>query len=153
MNRPDDALKDLSNPAIGDQHDAPLWRALAYACQGKWAQARDSFKSVEATIATLPIELQRDSAQGARCAPRSRSAISPPPPTELNDLETIGLPRELQPAISVLIGRLSEGMGRNEDALAAYRTAADSWDRPAAAQGGCARSRCAMRSATLSATT
>ena len=54
---------------------------------------------------------------------------------ELNDLETIGLPRELQPAISVLVGRLSEGMGRNEEALAAYRTAADSWDRPAAAQG------------------
>ena len=26
-------------------------------------------------------------------------------------------------------------MGRNEDALSAYRTAADSWDRPAAAQG------------------
>jgi hypothetical protein len=26
-------------------------------------------------------------------------------------------------------------MGRNEDALAAYQTAADSWDRPAAAQG------------------
>ena len=26
-------------------------------------------------------------------------------------------------------------MGHNEDALAAYRTAADSWDRPAAAQG------------------
>ena len=28
-----------------------------------------------------------------------------------------------------------EGMCRNEDALTAYRTAADSWDRPAAAQG------------------
>ena len=24
MNRPDAALKDLSNPSIGDQHDAPL---------------------------------------------------------------------------------------------------------------------------------
>jgi len=37
--------------------------------------------------------------------------------------------------IAVLMGRLAEGMGRTEDALAAYRTAADSWDRPAAAQG------------------
>jgi hypothetical protein len=35
----------------------------------------------------------------------------------------------------VLIGRLAEGVGRTEDALAAYRTAADSWDRRAAAQG------------------
>jgi hypothetical protein len=134
LNRPDAALKDLSNPTIGDQHDAPLWRALAYACQGKWAQARDNFKSVEAAIATLPIELQRVALKD-----EMRAAIEvgdfAGAADQLNDLETIGLPRELQPAISVLIGRLSEGMGRSEDALAAYRTAADSWDRPAAAQG------------------
>jgi hypothetical protein len=134
MNRPDDALKDLAGPAIGEQHDAPLWRALAYACQGKWAQARDGFKSVEAAIATLPIELQRVALQN-----EMRAAIEvgdfAGAADQLNDLETIGLPRELQPAISVLIGRLSEGMGRSEDALSAYRTAADSWDRPAAAQG------------------
>jgi hypothetical protein len=35
MNRPDAALKDLSNPSIGDHHDAPLWRAMAFAGQGK----------------------------------------------------------------------------------------------------------------------
>ena len=134
MNRPDDALKDLAAPAIGDQHDAPLWRALAYACQGKWAQARESFKRVEATIATLPIELQRTALKD-----EMRAAIEvgdfATASDQLNDLQTIGLPRELQPAMSVLIGRLSEGMGRKEDALAAYQTAADSWDRPAAAQG------------------
>ena len=134
MNRPDDALKDLSAPTIGNQHDAPLWRALAYACQGKWAQARENFKSVEATIATLPIELQRTALKD-----EMRAAIEvgdfATAADQLNDLQTIGLPRELQPAMSVLIGRLSEGMGRKEDALAAYQTAADSWDRPAAAQG------------------
>jgi tetratricopeptide (TPR) repeat protein len=134
MNRPDDALKDLAKPAIGDQHDAPLWRALAYAGQGKWAQARDSFKSVEAAIATLPIELQRVALKD-----EMRAAIEVGDfggaGDELNDIETIGFPRELQPAISVLVGRLSEGLGRSEEALSAYRTAADSWDRPAAAQG------------------
>ncbi len=134
MNRPDAAMKDLANPAIGDQHDAPLWRALAYAGQGKWGLARDSFKRVEAAVATLPIELQRIALKS-----EMRAAIEvgdfAGAAEELNDLETIGLPRELQPAISVLVGRLSEGMGRNEDALTAYRTAADSWDRPAAAQG------------------
>ncbi len=134
MNRPDDAIKDLSNPAIGEQHDAPLWRALSFACQGKWGLARDSFKRVEAAIATLPIELQR-----AALKAEMRTAIEvgdfAGAADELNDLETIGLPRELQPSVSVLVGRLSEGMGRNEDALASYRTAADSWDRPAAAQG------------------
>jgi hypothetical protein len=34
----------------------------------------------------------------------------------------------------LLTGRLTEGLGRANEALAAYRTAADSWDRPAAAQ-------------------
>ena len=47
----------------------------------------------------------------------------------------IGVPRELEPTMAVLTGRLAEGLGRIEDALRAYRAAADSWDRPAAAQG------------------
>jgi tetratricopeptide (TPR) repeat protein len=134
MNRPDDALKDLSDPAIGDQHDAPLWRALAYARQGKWAQAREAFKTVEATIATLPIELQRVALKD-----EMRAAIEvgdfDGASTDLNDFETIGVPHDMEPVIAVLMGRLAEGMGRAEDALTAYRTAADSWDRPAAAQG------------------
>ena len=138
MGRPDDTLKDLSAPAIGDQHDAPLWRALAYACQGKWGLARDSFKRVEASIATLPIELQRDALKSAMRADIEVGDFAGAA-TELNDLETIGLPRELQPSISVLVGRLSEGMGRNEEALAAYRTAAESWDR--AGGGGRAAAR------------
>jgi tetratricopeptide (TPR) repeat protein len=134
MNRPDAALKDLADPGVGDQHDAPLWRALAYARQGKWGQARDGFKAVEATIATLPIELQR-----AALKDEMRSAIEvgdfDGASTDLNDFETIGVPHDMEPVIAVLMGRLAEGMGRSEDALAAYRTAADSWDRPAAAQG------------------
>jgi len=59
MDRPDDALHDLSDPAVGDQHDAPLWRVLAFSLQGQWALARQGFKSVEAAVATLPVELQR----------------------------------------------------------------------------------------------
>jgi tetratricopeptide (TPR) repeat protein len=134
MNRPDDALKDLADPSIGDQHDAPLWRALAYAKQGKWAQARDGFKSADAAVATLPVELQR-----VALKEEMRSAIEvgdfSTASSQLNDFQTIGVPHELEPAMAVLIGRLAEGMGRNEDALTAYQTAADSWDRRAAAQG------------------
>jgi hypothetical protein len=134
MNRPDDALKDLADPSIGDQHDAPLWRALAYAKQGKWGQARDGFKSADAAVATLPVELQR-----AALKEEMRSAIEvgdfSTASVQLNDFQTIGVSHELEPAMAVLIGRLAEGMGRNEDALAAYQTAADSWDRRAAAQG------------------
>jgi tetratricopeptide (TPR) repeat protein len=134
MNRPEDALKDLAEPGIGDQHDAPLWRALAYARQGKWAQARAGFKTAEAAVATLPIELQRVALKD-----EMRSALEvgdfDGASNDLNDFQTVGVPRSMEPMIAVLMGRLAEGMGHIEDALAAYRTAADSWDRPAAAQG------------------
>jgi tetratricopeptide (TPR) repeat protein len=134
MNRPEDALRDLAAPAIGDQHDGPLWRALAYARQGKWAQARAGFKTVEAAVATLPVELQRVALKD-----EMRAAIEVGDfggaATEMNDFDTIGVPHDMEPVIAILMGRLAEGMGRSEDALAAYRTAAESWDRPAAAQG------------------
>ncbi len=134
MNRPDDALKDLSDPAVGDQHDAPLWRALAYARQGKWEEARQGFESVESEVDTLPIELQRTALRE-----EVRSAIEvgdfSDASNQLNDFKTVGIPHDMEPAVAVLIGRLAEGLGRTEDALAAYQTAADSWDRRAAAQG------------------
>ena len=134
MNRPDDALKDLSEPGVGDQHDAPLWRALAYARQGRWVKARDTFKTMAAAMATLPVELQRVALKDDM-----RSAIEVGDfngaSDDLNDFQTIGIPHEMQPSLAVLMGRLAEGLGRKEDALTAYRTAADSWDRPAAAQG------------------
>jgi tetratricopeptide (TPR) repeat protein len=134
MNRPKAALKDLSGPAIGNQYDAPLWRAVAYAREGRWAEAREGFKSVEATMATLPMELQRLALKDAlRASIEVHDYASAT--AQMNDFETIGVPHELEPAIAVLSGRLAEGMGRTEDALTAYRAAADSWDRPAAAQG------------------
>jgi hypothetical protein len=134
MDRPAAALKDLANPSVGDQHDASLWRALAYARQGKWGESRESFKRIEAAIATLPIELQRFALKQEMRASIEVGDFAGAE-NELNDLQTIGIPRDMQPAMSVLIGRLDEGIGHPEDALAAYRAAADSWDRPAAAQG------------------
>jgi Tfp pilus assembly protein PilF len=134
MDRPDDALKDLSDPSVGDQHDAPLWRALAYARQGKWGQARDGFKRSDSSVATLPIDLQR-----VTLKEEMRSAIEvgdySSASSQLNDFKTIGVPHDLQPAMSVLMGRLAEGLGHPDDALTAYQAAADSWDRRAAAQG------------------
>jgi len=134
MNRPEAALKDLSDPAVGDQHDAPLWRALAYARQGKWQQARESFRKVEAAVATLPIELQRFALKEEMRASIEVGDFADAE-NDLNDLATIGIPHDMQPSMSVLVGRLDQGLGRNEDALTAYRAAADSWDRPSAAQG------------------
>jgi hypothetical protein len=133
MDRPEAALKDLADPFVGDQHEAPLWRALAYAREGKWGDAHKSFKRVDAAVATLPIDLQRFALKQAM-----RASIEVKDFAEavnvLNDLQTIGIPPEMQPDMSVLIGRLDEGLGRTGDALAAYREAAASQDRPAAAQ-------------------
>jgi tetratricopeptide (TPR) repeat protein len=134
MNRPEAALKDLANPAISNQYDAPLWRAVVHAHQGKWAEAREGFKSVESSIATLPMELQRRVLKDAlRSSIEVRDFATAT--TEFNEFEAVGVPHEMEPSIAVLSGRLAEGMNRTEDALASYRTAADSWDRPAAAQG------------------
>ena len=134
INRPDEALKDLSNPTIGSQLDTPIWRAVALSREGKWMEARSEFKNMEAAMGALPIEMQRVALREAL-----RSAI------EVHDFngaarmfdefETLGVPPELEASMAVLTGKLDEGLGRTEDALAAYRLAADSVDRRAAAQG------------------
>jgi len=134
LNRPDEALKELSDPLIGDQYDAPLWRAFAFARQGKWAEARQGFRNVEATIATLPIELQQLAMKEAlRAAIEIRDFAGAA--EQLHEFETIGMPRHMQPAVLVLTGRLAQGLGKNLDALKAFRAAAETDDRPAAAQG------------------
>jgi tetratricopeptide (TPR) repeat protein len=134
LNRPEAAVKDLANPLVGSQHDAPLWRAFALAKEGKWPEAREAFKGVGVGIATLPIELQRVSlVEAVRSFIEVRDFAGAA--NELNEFDTIGVPRELEPTIAVLTGRLAEGLGRTDDALAAYRAAADSADRPQAAQG------------------
>lgn len=134
MERPAEALKDLSDPTVGEQHDAGLWRALALAREGKWAEARNGFRRSAAAINMLPVKLQRVALNAEMRADIEVGDLSGAQ-NQLNDFETIGVPHDLEPAVAVLMGRLAEGLGRAEDALTAYRTAADSWDRGAAAQG------------------
>src|SRR6185437_7244192 len=59
MGRPERGLKDLASPVIGSNYDSQLWKALASARQGKWADAREKFKSSEFSVTSLPIDLQR----------------------------------------------------------------------------------------------
>lgn len=133
LDRPDVALKDLADPIIGDQHDAPLWRAFAYARQGKWAEARQGFKNVEASIATLPLELQRLALKEAlRATIEVRDFAGAD--KQMHEFETVGLPKQMEPAILVLTGRLAQGLGKNEDALKAFRAASETGDRPAASE-------------------
>jgi tetratricopeptide (TPR) repeat protein len=134
MGRPELGLKDLASPAVGNNYDSQLWKALASARLGKWADAREKFKNVEFAITALPIELQRiviSDAMRASLEVRDYSGAA----KRGSDLETIGLPPEQKFAIAVLRGRLAEALGHDKDALNEYKTAVESPDRPAAAEG------------------
>ncbi len=134
LERPEDALKELSNPNIGDQLDAPIWRAIANARLGKWPEAQAGFKNVDSAIAALPIELQRMALRSAlRTAIELRDFSGAD--RIVNELITIGIAPKSDPFVAVLVGRLKEALGRTSDALAYYRVAAASHDRRAAAQG------------------
>jgi tetratricopeptide (TPR) repeat protein len=131
--RPELGLKDLANPAIGNNYDSQLWKALGYARQGKWAEAREKFKNVEFAITSQPIELQRIvimDAMRASLEVRDYSGAA----KRGSDLDVIGIPPELKPAISVLRGRVAEALGREKDAQNQYRSAIESADRAAAAE-------------------
>ena len=110
MGRPELGLKDLANPAIGTNYDSQLWKALAYARQGKWAEAREKFKNVEFAITSLPIDLQRivmTDAMRASLEVKDYSGAA----KRASDLEVIGIPPETKPAIAVMRGRLAEALG------------------------------------------
>ena len=135
LERPEEALKTLSNPVVGDQLDAPIWRAIANARLGKWADAQAAFKNVDSAISALPVELQRMAQREAlRTAIEVRDFNGAD--RIVSDLATIGVTPKTDPSVAVLVGRLKEALGRGTDALANYAIAAASHDRRAAAQGG-----------------
>ena len=122
IGRPEQALKDLANPVIGANYDSQLWKALAYARQGKWAEAREKFKNVEFAITSLPIELQRiviSEAMRASLEVRDFSGAA----KRGSDLQVVGVPREMKAATAVLFGRLAEALGHDKDAQNEYKVA------------------------------
>jgi hypothetical protein len=134
LERPEDALKELLDPRIGDQFDAPIWRAVANAGLGKWPEAYAAFKNVAAAISALPAELQRIALTSELRADIEVHDFGGADHV-LNEIKTVGVPLAMAPAMDVLVGRLKEALGRNSDALTNYRAAANSHDRRAAAQG------------------
>lgn len=133
IGRPAQGLKDLANPVIGNSHDSQLWKALAYARQGKWADAREKFKNVEFAIASLPLDIQRIvtmDAMRASLEVKDYAGAS----KRRSELEVVGVPPETAPGFAVLRGRLAEALGHDKDALDDYKLAAASNDRQAAAE-------------------
>ncbi len=133
IGRPDKALKDLNNPTVGGNYDSQLWKALAFARQEKWADAREKFKNAEVAIPSLPTDLQRIvEADAMRAALEVKDF--PGASKRSSELDVIGVPPDMQPSIGVLRGWLAEGLGHDKDALDQYKLAMDSPDRPAAAE-------------------
>ena len=133
MGRSERGLKDLANPAIGTNYDSQLWKAMASARLGKWPDAREKFKTIEFAISSLPIDLQRIvlvDAMRASLEVRDYSSAA----KRASELEVVGSSAEWKPAISVLRGRLAEGLGHDKDALDEYRSAIESSDRAAATE-------------------
>jgi tetratricopeptide (TPR) repeat protein len=134
LERPQEALKDLANPIVGNQFDAPLWRAWADARMGRWADANEGFRGVDARIPRLPVELQRKVLEEM-----IRVAIAvgdvPGAVNAMHEFDILGVPQELEPTMSVYNGEVAERLGHTQDALQSYRFAAESPDRRAAALG------------------
>lgn len=129
--RPDIAVTDLANPVVTANIDSQLWKALAYAKQEKWADAREKFKNVDFAITALPLDLQRIViAEAFRAALEMKDYSGAA--ARSNDLDMVGVEPERTGSIALLRGRLAEALGREQDALAAFSAAEGSADRPAA---------------------
>jgi tetratricopeptide (TPR) repeat protein len=135
--RPELAMKDLNDPAIGSNFDTQLWKALVSARLGKWAEAREKFKNAEFGVMALPLDLQRilliDAMQSSLEVKDYSGATA-----RSNDLQTIGVSSSQASALAFLRGRLAEALGRDKDALSNYHDAATSDNRPVAAEAALA---------------
>jgi hypothetical protein len=130
---PEVALTDLASPVITANIDSQLWKALAYARQHKWADAREKFKNVDFAITALPLDLQRiviSEAFRASLEVRDYAGAA----VRSNDLDVVGLTPDQAGSVALLRGRLAEALGHDLDALAAFKAAEASTDRPAAVE-------------------
>lgn len=133
MGRPAQTLKDIANPVLGPGYDAELWKAIAYARQEKWVEARERFKNAEMTMASLPPDLQRAAlllALRAALEVKDYAGAS----GRGSELEVVGITPELKPTATLLSGWLDEALGRDKDALAKYSQVIASPDRQSAAE-------------------
>jgi tetratricopeptide (TPR) repeat protein len=134
MGRDDQAYKDLMNSLVGKQPDIQLWRGMVLSRLGRFAQARENLKNVETSATGMPLDLQRLAIKEAARADIEVGDFADAA-RRLNDFDGIGVPDDLKPSLALLSGRVAEGLGRINDALGAYRAAAASTDRLAAAYG------------------
>ncbi|WP_145911858.1 tetratricopeptide repeat protein [Blastochloris viridis] len=133
LGRNAEAMKDLAHPLLATSLDAAVLRGIVHTNEGRWREARENFAAAAGIVATLPIDMQRQAVAAA-----TRAAV------ELRDFEgaartysefeTVGIPRELEGEVAVLAGRIAEGKGQPDEAMAAYQRAQRQEDSPPAAE-------------------
>ena len=132
MGRPALALKDLADSAVANTPDLQMWRGLALAQQGQWADAREKFKNAGFAMTALPLDLQRALLMQAARASLEVKDFSGAA-SRMSELDLVGVPADVKPQVLVMRARLAEALGRDDDALADYATAAASPHRAASA--------------------
>ncbi len=133
INRPDETLKDVSNPVLGPGYDSEVWKGLAFAAKRNWVQAREKFLNAGMAVSSLPVDLQRVIVmQGARAALEVKDFSTAA--KRIAELELLETPGDLKFSVMLLSGWLDEALGRDSDALRKYAMVADSDVRGAAAE-------------------
>ena len=147
LGRIDAAQKDLANPVVGNQNDAPLWRALAFARQGKWAEARDALPPCRGRDRHAAARIAAHRAEG--CAARRdrgrRLRRRRQPAQRFQDHRSVGRGGADRVGADRPHGAKASAACRTRSPpIALRRRRATARPRR---RGGCARSRSAIRSA------
>lgn len=133
MERAEPAFKDLNNPVLSKSPQAALLRAAALASMTRWAEARGQYNTGKNAVATLPLEVQRLVLMRGMRIMISAGDFGPASDIQAQ-LELIGIPTALKPAVTLLSARLALGLGRADQAASDYAELAAGPEGPAMAE-------------------
>lgn len=134
MNRLDEARTDLTDNTLIEDAHAALWRSLLFTKLKDWSAARRNFALGEDEVGRYPPKWQgrlRLAAADAALAVNDIQGLD----RQLSQMPPDGLESKQLLEALLLRGRMLERIGRNADALAAYKQVADSDDRQMSVRG------------------
>ncbi|MDP3255935.1 hypothetical protein, partial [Bosea sp. (in: a-proteobacteria)] len=133
MHRLQDAAAALDAPAIKDDPETGLWRALIDQRRGRHAPALAGFRRGDAILDGYPVDLQ---AELRLAKTRSALALQDVAVAEREIGRLGGLPHDAvdQEELALLRAMLDDAAGRPDNALAGYKPLFEARSRPVAAE-------------------
>lgn len=133
LQRPREAIEDLSRPSLANSGEAALIRTAALAAAMRFAEAREVFHTAMKDLPVLPAELQRLVRMAALRAAIELEAFDEAGALlkALEARESLGA---IEPRLAVLAGRLAMRFRVSEQAAALFATAERSADEAAVAE-------------------